>query len=257
MDQPWTWWLIGAAGVSAIELYFLNRQRRIFFSESRAASPASWWGRWMLRCFSAVHGATERAVMFASAPRAEPEHAVQHVLAAMGNVPPAVTRSLTPPAEPSATLAAVVDAASGAPRPLDGARDVGDEAARGAVPSHVAEVTAHGAGEHDTGIVYVDLAGRVTFATETARDLLDWQSGEIALGDMLAGGDAECAALLNLVARQEAVDQSLVMLASGGRQRFDVSALALRDRTGAMFGAALFLRRPAAVPTGAAHGESF
>ena len=96
----------------------------------------------------------------------------------------------------------------------------------------------------NVGIVYVDLAGRFTFATQFARDLLAWQNGELTLGDVLEGGRAECTALLDLVARQEVTDQPLTLLAGGRRQQFEISALALRDRNGNMWGAALFLRHP-------------
>jgi len=75
------------------------------------------------------------------------------------------------------------------------------------------------------------------------------------LGDILAGGPSEAAALLEAVARQELVERAITLQAGTRRTELDVSALALRDRDGNLWGAALFLRqadghsRPVSVAT--------
>ena len=65
------------------------------------------------------------------------------------------------------------------------------------------------------------------------------------LSDVLAGGSEESIALLEAGARQEVIEQPVTLLAGAARARMDVSALALRDRDGNLWGAALFIRRPA------------
>jgi len=95
----------------------------------------------------------------------------------------------------------------------------------------------------EDGILYVDAAGRLTFANQAARALLDWNSGELVLGDVLAGGRSEAVALLEAVARQEIVERAVTLQAGARRAELDVSALALRDRDGNLWGAALFLRQ--------------
>ena len=98
----------------------------------------------------------------------------------------------------------------------------------------------------EDGIMYVDAAGHFTFANQTARELLHWTSGELALSDVLVGGSGESTALLEAVARQELIQQRTVWRAGSASLPLDVSALALRDRDGNLWGAALFIRRPAA-----------
>ena len=94
----------------------------------------------------------------------------------------------------------------------------------------------------EEAIVYVDAAGRLTFANRVARELLHWETGELALSDLLAGGGAESATLLASVAQQELVRLPTTLLAAGTLVDAEVSALALRDRNGALWGAALFIR---------------
>jgi PAS domain-containing protein len=96
----------------------------------------------------------------------------------------------------------------------------------------------------EEGIVYVDAAGQLTFANDAARALLGWRTGSLALGDVLAGGSREATTLLQSVARHELIEQPLTLYAGAATQRLDASALALRDRDGNLWGAALFLRRP-------------
>jgi len=99
----------------------------------------------------------------------------------------------------------------------------------------------------DEGIMYVDAEGRCTFANQPARDLLHWSSGDLTLGDVLAGGKLESAALLRSLARQGLVEQHLTALAGPLRAPLEISAVALRDRDDNLWGAALFIRRQAAV----------
>lgn len=91
--------------------------------------------------------------------------------------------------------------------------------------------------------MYVDAAGRFTFANQTARELLQWTSGERALSDVLAGGSGEATTLLEAVARQELIQQRTIWRSGSASVPLDVSALALRDRDGNLWGAALFIRR--------------
>ena len=102
-------------------------------------------------------------------------------------------------------------------------------------------VTASAAGE---GIVRVDAGGHLKFPDAVARDLLHWTSGERTLSDILVGGGGEAAALLELVARQEVVEQNLTVLTGGASQQLHVTALASRSRDGSLWGALLILRRP-------------
>jgi hypothetical protein len=214
----WTWVLISSAGLAAVELILLHRERRAFFS---AAGPRSRVTLWKTRLVSVAWRRITRALVAAPGPRLRPKHAVDHILAVMGG--PAT------PVEPPQ------------PTALASPESTPEDAALVAAPTMPAGAPTSNA---NVGIVYVDLAGRLTFATQFARDLLAWQSGELALGDVLEGGRGECAALLDLVARQEVADQPLRLLVGGRRQVFEISALALRDRNGNMWGAALFLRRP-------------
>ena len=103
----------------------------------------------------------------------------------------------------------------------------------------------HAATDVEDGIVYVDAAGRFTFANQAARDLLHWTSGDLALSDVLAGGAGESTTLLQAVARQELIQERVTWRAGPSSVPLDVSALALRDRDGNLWGAALFIRRPA------------
>jgi PAS domain-containing protein len=97
------------------------------------------------------------------------------------------------------------------------------------------------------GIVYVDGSGHVTFANAAARNLLHWHSGDRALSDVLAGGTQESDALLEAVARHELIEREVTLLSGTSPTRLEISALALRDRDGSLWGAALFIRRsPAA-----------
>jgi hypothetical protein len=98
-------------------------------------------------------------------------------------------------------------------------------------------------------IVYVDARGRLTFANRVARELLHWNTGGMALSDLLAGGLEESAALLESVARQELVRVPMTLLAGGAPLQAEINALALRDRNGSLWGAALFIRRAPGTPS--------
>ncbi len=253
MDGLWTWLLISSAVLATAELIFLRRQRRGFFSAARPRSRVSWWStRWA----SAARRKIAGALVAAPAPRPEPKHAVHYILEAM-SAPATPVPPLQISAEPGG--APLASPEERPPRPTVAATsasqestpdDAGDLAAAAAMSAgeprtrRATDPAGAPTADANVGIVYVDLAGRFTFATQFARDLLAWQSGELALGDVLEGGSGECTALLNLVARQEVAEQPLTLLAGGRRQQFEISALALRDRNGNMWGAALFLRRP-------------
>jgi hypothetical protein len=102
---------------------------------------------------------------------------------------------------------------------------------------------AQGRRNGDQGVAYVDAEGRCTFANETARDLLHWYKGELALSDVLAGGPEECAALLAALAQQGTVEPHPTSLSGPRAMPVELSAVALRDRDDNFWGAAFFIRR--------------
>jgi hypothetical protein len=226
----WTWLLIGSAVLAAAEIILLHRARRVFLC---AAGRRSRVISWNPRSVSAAWRRIARALPAASAPQRQRKHAVDHILEVMG-------APATPVEPPQPT------AAAGQESTLDDsdALVAAPMMSPGEAPGGAKEPAAASAADANVGIVYVDLAGRFTFATQFARDLLAWQSGELTFSDVLEGGRAECTALLDLVARQEVTDQPLRLLAGGRWQEFEIRALALRDRNGNMWGAALFLRHP-------------
>ena len=252
MDGLWGWLLISSAVLATAALILLQRQRRAFFSAMRPRSRAGWRNtRWVSPAWRTI----ARALVAAARPRARPRHAVHHILEVM-SVPATPVRPFQSGAEPAGAPVAPPEdrppqpTATVASASQEGTPDdAGDVAAAGAMSAseprmhRAPDLAGARTADANVGIVYVDLAGRFTFATESARDLLAWHSGELALGDVLEGGSGQCSALLDLVARQEVADQPLALLAGGRRQQFEISALALRDRNGNMGGAALFLRR--------------
>ena len=93
------------------------------------------------------------------------------------------------------------------------------------------------------GVVYIDAAGRCTFADHGARALLHWNGGERTLSDLFAGGTRESAALLNELALQGSVDAYPTALAGPTAAAVEVSGVALRDRHDKFWGAALLIHR--------------
>lgn len=94
------------------------------------------------------------------------------------------------------------------------------------------------------GIVYIDADGRCTFINQAARTLLQWDGGSLRLSDVLAGGAAESAALVEALKRQGLVEQHLTSLATASTP-LELSAVALRDRDDNLWGAAVFIHTPA------------
>jgi PAS domain-containing protein len=109
------------------------------------------------------------------------------------------------------------------------------ETRTGATNSHAPPV--------EEAVVYVDAAGRVTFANPAARALLHWSGGALALSEVVAGGADESTALLSAVARQELVGQLVTLVTGPSPERLEISGLPFRDRDGNVWGAALFFRR--------------
>ncbi len=263
-DDVWVWILVSAALLTVIELLLLDRRRRAFMA---AAQPRPRSTRGQLSAPRAARTPTETADTGAPPRKRRSHHAVHHILDTMTALPAAAPAPATfapepPPAavteapRPNPPAAAVVESPQPEPPPIATADTSEPESAAppegGVMPAVVPElpptdaIAATRAADADVGIIYVDLAGRFTFATQVARDLLEWQSGELRLADILAqGGAAHSAALLKLVAQQEVLDQPVQVLVSGQPRQFEISALALRDRDDKMWGAALFLRRSA------------
>lgn len=252
-DDLWAWVLISAALLTIAELLFLDRRRRAFIGEARP--PARLTPAKSL----ASHEPSPEAgkVNTGLLPRKRrSHHAVHHILDTMTGTPG--DGSLSPGATPELVESPItprLDQRVSETQPL--LAPAPDEPTPAATPTEpptspvthelppAEEIAATRAADADVGIVYVDLAGRFTFATQVARDLLDWQSGELVLADILADSGAQSTALLKLVAQQEVLDRPVRVLVSGHPQQFEISALALRDRDGKMWGAALFLRRSA------------
>jgi len=93
----------------------------------------------------------------------------------------------------------------------------------------------------DQAVIYVDAAGRCTFANDTARSILHWTTEELALGDVLAGGPQEATGLLECLARQGFVAQHTTTLVGLPPRSVEITAVAFRDRDGSLWGAALFI----------------
>jgi len=126
--------------------------------------------------------------------------------------------------------------------------------AENAVPA-VASARPQGAGAGaptaravDEAVVCVDASGECTFANRAARELLQWNAGNLALRDVLAGGRGESDALLESLARRGLVEQHPSTLAGPTPAALEISAVAVRDRDDKLWGAALFIRRAADVP---------
>ncbi len=95
----------------------------------------------------------------------------------------------------------------------------------------------------DEGVAYVDAEGRCAFANQTARDLLHWRTGELALGDVLTGGTAECTAVLAALEEHGTLTPRTPCLTGSPPTPVEISAVALRDRDDNFWGAAIFIRR--------------
>jgi len=91
------------------------------------------------------------------------------------------------------------------------------------------------------GVIYVDAAGRCTFANQAARKILHWSRDDVSLRDLLAGGDQESAELLASIEQQGLVEQHTTSLAGPSAQPLEINAVALRDRDDNHWGAALFI----------------
>ena len=102
--------------------------------------------------------------------------------------------------------------------------------------------TAHRATDADEAVVYVDATGECTFANQAARQLLRWNTGQLALRDVLAGGRGESEALMKSLARRGLIEQHSSALAGPSGAPLEISAVAVRDRDDNLWGAALFIR---------------
>jgi PAS domain-containing protein len=100
-------------------------------------------------------------------------------------------------------------------------------------------------GSPQDGIVYIDADGRCTFINQAARTLLQWDDRNLALSDVLAGGAAESAELVEALKRQGLVEQHRTSLAAAASIPLELSAVALRDRDDNLWGAAVFIHKPA------------
>ncbi len=248
LDDLWAWVLIGAALLTVIELLLLERRRRAFVAAAQPRSRTPRARAPMARESTPTVGHPDTP---APQRKRRSHHAVHHILDTMTAPPAAEPASRAGGPEPAPAPVAVAQQPQPEP-PLTSAAEADAPPTRAPLVPAVHELPAAGeiaathSADADVGIVYVDLAGRFTFATQVARDLLEWQSGELTLADILAqGGGAHSTALLKLVAQQEVLDQPVQILVNGHSQQFEISALALRDRDGKMWGAALFLRRSA------------
>ena len=254
MRELWAWLFVGGTVLAATELLVLEWHRRTFVPGTRQRRLLPWPRQRKSHPPAPTLEPATNVPAYASVLPRRRRHAVHYLLGAMrtqhvsarparesANVQASV-RSSPDSAAPTATE---IDT-SGRQRPAAGEPSRGAQAEAAGVAALLSPRTVRA----DEGIVHVDVTGRFTFATQTARDLLCWQTGDLGLGDVLTGGAEQSAALLDSVARQEVVDAPVTLLAGGLPQRFEISALALRDRNGNMWGAALFIRPSGTVPAG-------
>ena len=263
MTLLWISLSAGAAVTTIIALHSLDQQRRLFFTHAgwkqrrvgggRKAGDYLRHGISTLRDLFAgmtvdgsLRTARVRSDMFRDwlLRRFSREHAARVVLRAMSAAGPAPAPSAGPSTPYPETTPHAEPAAAPAPRLLLAPTEVSapptDHAAASQPTIESLIVTASAAGE---GIVRVDASGQLKFPDPIARDLLQWPSGERALGDLLVGGPREATALLESVARQPVAEHDITVLTGGSPQQLHVTALASHSRDGSLWGALLILRR--------------
>jgi PAS domain-containing protein len=108
-----------------------------------------------------------------------------------------------------------------------------------------ADTAAPAATDSNEAVVYVDASGECTFANQAAHELLQWNVGQLALRQVLAGGRDESEALMDALARRGLVEQHPSTLAGPPYTPLEITAVAVRDRDDNLWGAALFIRRAA------------
>ena len=91
-------------------------------------------------------------------------------------------------------------------------------------------------------LLYVDSEGRCAAANEAARRLLHWREQQVRLSDVLSGIGEDIALLVDRVAREAVVERYPAVLRGPLAIPAEISAIALRDRDGNFWGAALFVR---------------
>jgi PAS domain-containing protein len=273
----WAFWILGTAVLAVVELWLLNRNRRLVLPARlphrpvvrrggvgaaaliRQAARRSLDALWLRSDSGPTHGrgGSQTATAAASEKlRLEPADAqARDTEASAGQRQP--SSNATPPRrelqshaakdvlfwinadespwdeEPQGSTDEPLIAVE--PSPSEPSPTVPENGSSTAVPTPTMA---------EDGVVYVDSLGRLTFANQAARDLLGWTGGELALGDVFAGGARESAALLETVARQESLERSVTFRTGRSAARLHISALALRDRNGNLWGAALFIRQP-------------
>jgi hypothetical protein len=224
----WVCVVTGAALVVVIELALLDRQRRLLRARiphpPELPAPTSAPDHHPRPFPQAPSGLQARLGEVTKAAPRRRGHAVERLLTVMH------TESEAPPPAPRR---AEIGAAAAPEAPT--ALAAFDELVAGVVAqTHAAE----------EGIVYIDTAGRLRFASQAARDLLHCDSGDFALSDVLAGGNEAAAALLEAVRHHELIEQTIRVRAGTSAEQMDVTGLALRDQYGNLSGVALFVRRP-------------
>ncbi len=267
---------VSAAVVAIAALVLLNRQRRVFVQQHHARAPRverNWCTRVRQRYVRVRRVASEvwaaaRTAPFeerpmttgagrevagttadpAAQPASGPEntplpasggrklrrHAARNVLHWISAAEGAEFPS---PHSVSAAAALMDRVPLGPPNPVATAAVAGAATGPGQSPAPAVAPTPVG-----EGIVYVDAAGRVTFANAAACALFDWTGDGRALSDVLTGGAEESAALLQAVARHDLIQREITLRGGLQPRRLEISALALRDGDGNWRGAALFVR---------------
>jgi PAS domain-containing protein len=246
----WVSLIIGAALAATIALTVLDRQRRGFFADHRSAHAprrlryALSRVRDRLGSSTAARRASGGDGAAAPAPgtlmrspgtvprrgrnsparrRPRKEHAARIVLRAMREAGPSPMPLYKLRSKPAPTAAPSTDSVA-APQPGIGA---GVSAASSAA----------------AGILRVERSGQVKFADSIARDLLHWSAGELTLGDILIGGTPEAVTLMEAVARQEVVEQTVAVRSGTASEQLHATAFASRGSDGSLWGALLILRR--------------
>jgi hypothetical protein len=223
---------VGATLVATIALAALDRQRRLFFV-SHAQGPdgdpkivgESGGRRARLRhTLSKIWGPIVRIMFYPAAvwvpsPVRRPEHAARRVLRVVSKASPRPNMLPTKPLQ-------ATDPPTGT---LTGPQSAGDVLASNASAAE--------------GIVRVDRRGQLKSADPIARDLLHWDRGELTLSAIL-GGEREAAAMLETLARQEVVEQTVTVRNGASAEQLHATALASRGSAGSLSGVLLFLRRP-------------
>ena len=96
-------------------------------------------------------------------------------------------------------------------------------------------------------VLCFDPSGRCTAANAAGRRLLPRPDGENSLTQLLSGGEPAAARLLATLATEGVLERNELIVSEAASSHMHLRALALRDRDSNFWGAALFLRRTAAV----------